>query len=689
MAKKWLVAIQVLIILASLAGSVYVAFTPNESLMRWYDIDDAFYYYKVAQNILAGHGSSFDGINLSNGYHPLWMVVCISVFWLSKFDLMLPLRVLVIVSSLFNAATALFLFRFLVKHIHLAAAAIGALFWALFPQIFKTVTERGMESSISVFFLIFLLYKASNLLNTDRQWSFWEMAEVGLIGVFTILSRLDNVFIVAVIGLFLVFKIKRISRELIFDLAVISFAVISSWVLKLGLVDIRVNSYSVYPMLGSAILVKPIIYYFCGLYEGFGQRSSLGKITRQILAAFISAILMYLVLAGMHRLGILQMFSRSVLLYEELISAALVFCLRLLIWKHTELKVNPFQKFLEWFKATWKRILLDSTAYALPIALIMGIYVTVNKLIFHTFSPVSGQIKVWWSTLPNTVYFQPNSLLSLLGIGTEGNKNPWSFLTSRIDDVAGMLVKLVGSDSSTFHTLVFLCLLLIFVFIVMAIFNSEQKRVGRLAVKMMLPAIFLGCIFSVAYYNTVGYQAIRGWYWINEMMTIVILCAVLLDPFFVWVDHFRWKPLWSIVISSLTVVVIVSNHVTFISNTFPMKINSNQEITYMTDIKELERLTEPGSKIGMTGGGLTAYFIQDRTIVNLDGLINSAEYFNAMKNGKAQAFLDALPLDYVYGKSYMVESSDPYKEILGGRLIKIGVIHSFDNFTLYEYDLSQ
>jgi hypothetical protein len=37
----------------------------------------------------------------------------------------------------------------------------------------------------------------------------------------------------------------------------------------------------------------------------------------------------------------------------------------------------------------------------------------------------------------------------------------------------------------------------------------------------------------------------------------------------------------------------------------------------------------------------------------------------------------------------MVESSDPFKDILGGRLIKIGVIRSFDNFTLYEYDLSQ
>jgi hypothetical protein len=65
MKKQWLAVFQILLVLAAFAGSVYVAFTPANSLMRWYNIDDAFYYYKVAQNILTGNGISFDGINLS------------------------------------------------------------------------------------------------------------------------------------------------------------------------------------------------------------------------------------------------------------------------------------------------------------------------------------------------------------------------------------------------------------------------------------------------------------------------------------------------------------------------------------------------------------------------------------------------------------------------------------------------
>ncbi len=35
--------------------------------------DDAYYYFEVAKNIAAGHGSTFDQINHTNGYHPLWM----------------------------------------------------------------------------------------------------------------------------------------------------------------------------------------------------------------------------------------------------------------------------------------------------------------------------------------------------------------------------------------------------------------------------------------------------------------------------------------------------------------------------------------------------------------------------------------------------------------------------------------
>src|SRR6185437_1388760 len=42
--------------------------------------DDSFYYYRTAQHIVAGDGSTFDGINFTNGYHPLWMTLLLPIF---------------------------------------------------------------------------------------------------------------------------------------------------------------------------------------------------------------------------------------------------------------------------------------------------------------------------------------------------------------------------------------------------------------------------------------------------------------------------------------------------------------------------------------------------------------------------------------------------------------------------------
>src|SRR5574338_86924 len=38
--------------------------------------DDAYYYLEIARRFADGGGSTFDGINTTNGYHPLWMLIC-------------------------------------------------------------------------------------------------------------------------------------------------------------------------------------------------------------------------------------------------------------------------------------------------------------------------------------------------------------------------------------------------------------------------------------------------------------------------------------------------------------------------------------------------------------------------------------------------------------------------------------
>src|SRR5262245_3119692 len=37
--------------------------------------DDGFYYLEVARHLAASGASTFDGINVTNGYHPAWMAI--------------------------------------------------------------------------------------------------------------------------------------------------------------------------------------------------------------------------------------------------------------------------------------------------------------------------------------------------------------------------------------------------------------------------------------------------------------------------------------------------------------------------------------------------------------------------------------------------------------------------------------
>ena len=67
--KKHITLIVILLIGITIIG-LGIFFQPKYPGIFFHD--DAFYYLKIAQNIGLGYGSSFDGINPTNGYHPLY-----------------------------------------------------------------------------------------------------------------------------------------------------------------------------------------------------------------------------------------------------------------------------------------------------------------------------------------------------------------------------------------------------------------------------------------------------------------------------------------------------------------------------------------------------------------------------------------------------------------------------------------
>ena len=68
--------------------------------------DDAFYYFGIARNVAHGHGSTFDGIDPTNGYHPLWMLMAVPVYLVGLDDTAAVRTLLALQVLLYGAALA-------------------------------------------------------------------------------------------------------------------------------------------------------------------------------------------------------------------------------------------------------------------------------------------------------------------------------------------------------------------------------------------------------------------------------------------------------------------------------------------------------------------------------------------------------------------------------------------------------
>jgi hypothetical protein len=65
-----------------LVAGVLFNFSPGK-----FPADDGFFYLQIAHNIAAGYGSTFHAITNTNGYHPLWLLLCTAasfINWLNK-----------------------------------------------------------------------------------------------------------------------------------------------------------------------------------------------------------------------------------------------------------------------------------------------------------------------------------------------------------------------------------------------------------------------------------------------------------------------------------------------------------------------------------------------------------------------------------------------------------------------------
>jgi len=677
---------QIGLFLLGISGSVYAALTPTNSMLNWYSTDDAFFYFKVAQNATEGHGFTFDQINPTNGFHPLWMLCCLVVFWLFGNRLVLPLRIIILLSGLLNGLTGVILFRLLKKYLHPAAAILGAVVWMLLPSTFNNYIVQGMESALSGFFIALLLLESTSILEEGAIQKNNKLLWIGFLAALTILSRLDNLFVVGMVGFFVVFRIARVNRLVIYDMVAILLAAILAWIIRFGTTPTILNNYSIYPLMILSMFIIPVVLFLTGFYSNRPKDPISRFLVRLAVAAAVALAAVYATLLVLQKVGFNLLLSKSLVFLVVTLSMGLVALIRLLYFpKQTDDTHTPWQIFTSWFKCYFPGYLKNGVLFSIPIAVLVGSYMLLNKRMFGTYSPVSGQVKTWWGSLTNTVYQQNDTLLGLLGLTPGSGNSPWSLLTTLVADAAIFLRNLFGADSNELPVKLFILFMLIVFILLVVLLSRKNGSLARKSFSLFIPAITLGCFLQIAFYAARGYGNPRSWYWVSESLVLVLLGAVFCSLFFEKFKELTKRNTLNNILLLVMVGIVFFLHTRLLLRQFPFSVSAESEAQYLVQTRQLEESTPEGALIGMTGGGMTAYFIQGRTIVNLDGLINSVEYFDAMKSGNADDFLSSMGLDYVFGNPYMLLESNPYRDIFTDRLRKVLMIPGQDNFTLYRY----
>jgi hypothetical protein len=152
--------------------------------------DDAFYYFGVARNIGEGHGSTFAGAIMTNGYHPLWLLVLVPVTWVARSADILVLAVLVVHGVLW-AASVREAFRIGRAAGSWHGAAAGIAVYSVLAVMTGHLAFNGMESAL-VLYLFLVLMRLG--LTGGRDRGLRGDLRMGIVLALICLTRLDAAF---------------------------------------------------------------------------------------------------------------------------------------------------------------------------------------------------------------------------------------------------------------------------------------------------------------------------------------------------------------------------------------------------------------------------------------------------------------------------------------------------------------
>jgi hypothetical protein len=180
----------VLIAAAFLSMSLFVALVGFDRVLTLMP-DDAAYYYKIAENASEGKGLTFDGINRTNGFQPMWLAALVPLYRAYHGAPETMSRVILVLQTAILAAAALLLSATLARFFSRRTVIVSLLLFLFFVFV---PAANGMESAVLVFFLALAFYAGARMAEAGGRDPKRELLLGVLLG-FVVLARLDMIFL--------------------------------------------------------------------------------------------------------------------------------------------------------------------------------------------------------------------------------------------------------------------------------------------------------------------------------------------------------------------------------------------------------------------------------------------------------------------------------------------------------------
>ncbi|MHA1413703.1 MAG: hypothetical protein ACTSW3_04575 [Promethearchaeota archaeon] len=190
-------------ILIQLIFGLIISISSLENILKYIMPDDAFYYFEIAKNVAHGYGVTFDTVNKTNGFHPVWLILLVPVFYLNL-DKILILRIIILYQLLFAIGEIFFLYKITFKLIKNEILAFFSCILWTFNVYNVSIYLGGTEASLNGFILSVIFYYF-------LKWDFKEKKELHFFAFLLSLSfviRLDNLIIIIFFLSWLIFSKK-------------------------------------------------------------------------------------------------------------------------------------------------------------------------------------------------------------------------------------------------------------------------------------------------------------------------------------------------------------------------------------------------------------------------------------------------------------------------------------------------